>query len=108
MMKRKMQDQLEESQASKHLRSVAFECSLFGTGIMKGPFAFDKEYPNWDSEENYSPAIETIPKVEYVSIWDFYPDPDARNMSESEFTIQRHRLKSHTDASTETPATFRR
>ena len=92
MMERKMQDQLEESQASKHLRSVAFECSLFGTGIMKGPFAFDKEYPNWDSEGNYSPTIETIPKVEYVSIWDFYPDPDTRNMSESEFTIQRHRL----------------
>ena len=92
MMERKMQDQLEETQASKHLRSVAFECSLFGTGIMKGPFAFDKEYPNWDSEGNYTPTMETIPKVEYVSIWDFYPDPDARNMSEAEFTIQRHRL----------------
>ena len=36
--------------------------------------------------------METIPKMEYVSIWDFYPDPDARNMSEAEFTIQRHRL----------------
>ncbi len=59
---------------------------------MKGPFAFDKEYPNWDSEGNYTPTMETIPKVEYVSIWDFYPDPDARNMSEAEFTIQRHRL----------------
>jgi hypothetical protein len=30
--------------------------------------------------------------MEYVSCWDFYPDPDARNMSEAEFTIQRHRL----------------
>ena len=30
--------------------------------------------------------------MEYVSIWDFYPDPDARNMSEAEFTIQRHKL----------------
>ena len=92
MLERKMHDQLEESQASKHLRSVAFECSLFGTGIMKGPFAFDKEYPNWDSEGNYTPIMETIPKVESVSIWDFYPDPDARNMSEAEYTVQRHRL----------------
>ena len=92
MMERKMHDQLDETNASKHLRSVAFETCLFGTGILKGPFAFDKEYPRWDEEGNYDPIFETIPKVEYTSIWDFYPDPDARNMSEAEFTIQRHRL----------------
>ena len=92
MMEKKMHDQLDESQASKHLRSVAFECALFGTGILKGPFSFDKEYPKWDKEGNYKPQFETVPKVEHVSIWDFYPDPDSRNMSEAEFTIQRHRL----------------
>ena len=92
MMERKMHDQLDETNASKHLRSVAFETSLFGTGILKGPFAFDKEYPNWDEEGNYDPIFQTIPKVEYVSIWDLYPDPDARNMAEAEFTVQRHRL----------------
>jgi hypothetical protein len=91
-MERKMHDQLDETNASKHLRSVAFETSLFGTGILKGPFAFDKEYPNWDDEGNYDPIFQTIPKVEYVSIWDLYPDPDARNMAEAEFTVQRHRL----------------
>ena len=92
MMEKKMHDQLEESQASKHLRWMAFECSLFGTGILKGLFAFDKEYPRWDIEGNYEPDYETIPKVEYVSIWDLYPDPDARNMAEAEYTVQRHRL----------------
>jgi hypothetical protein len=91
-MERKMHDQLDETSASKHLRSVAFETCLFGTGILKGPFAFDKEYPRWDKEGNYDPLYETIPKVEYVSIWDLYPDPDARNMAEAEYTIQRHRL----------------
>ena len=44
LMEKMMHDQLEESQASKHLRAMAFECSLFGTGIIKGPFAYDKEY----------------------------------------------------------------
>lgn len=92
LMEKKMHDQLEETNASKHLRSVAFECALFGHGILKGPFAFDKEYPRWDDEGNYDPIYETIPKVEYVSIWDFYPDPDARNMAEAEYTVQRHRL----------------
>ena len=40
-MQKKIQDQLEESSASKHLRSTAFEMALFGTGVMKGPFAVD-------------------------------------------------------------------
>jgi len=91
-MEKLMHDQLEETDAPKHLRSVAFETTLFGTGVFKGPFAMDKEYPRWDEEGNYDPLYETIPKMEYVSIWDFYPDPDARNMAEAEFTVQRHRL----------------
>jgi len=91
-MEKLIHDQLEESDASKHLRNVAFEMSLFGTGILKGPFAFDKEYPQWNEDGDYDPLFKTIPKIESVSIWDFYPDPDARNMSEAEYVIQRHRL----------------
>ena len=91
-MEKTIHDQLDESQASKHLRSTAFEMCLFGTGILKGPFALQKEYPNWDEEGNYDPSFRSIPKVESVSIWNFYPDPDARNMAESEYTIERHRL----------------
>ena len=49
-MQKKIQDQLDESSASKHLRSTSFEMALFGTGVMKGPFAVDKEYPSWDDE----------------------------------------------------------
>jgi len=91
-MEKRMHDQLEESQASKHLRSMAFECALLGHGLIKGPFAHDKEYPRWTEEGEYDPLFETIPKVEFVSIWDFFPDPDARNMAEAEYTVQRHRL----------------
>ena len=91
-MEKRIHDQLEESEASKHLRNVAFEMSLFGTGILKGPFAFDKEYPRWTEDGEYSPIFETVPRVESVSIWDVYPDPDAHNMSEAEYVIQRHRM----------------
>ena len=70
-MEKKIRDQLEESAATKHLRFSAFECVLFGTGIMKGPFAFNKEYPNWGDEGDYEPLVKTIPKVEYTSIWNF-------------------------------------
>ena len=92
-MQKKIQDQLEESSASKHLRNTAFEMALFGTGIMKGPFAVDKEYPSWDDETGeYSPIFKTMPQVSHVSVWNFYPDPDANNMDEAQFVIERHKL----------------
>ena len=91
-MQKKIHDQLEESGANKNLRSSAFEMALFGTGIMKGPFAKDKEYPNWDDEGNYDPLFKTVPQVEHVSVWNFYPDPDANNMDEAQFVIERHKM----------------
>ena len=91
-MQKKIHDQLEESGANKHLRSTAFEMSLFGTGVIKGPFAIDKEYPNWDEEGSYDPLFKTIPQVSHVSVWNFYPDPDANNMDEAQFIIERHKM----------------
>ena len=91
-MQKKIQDQLEESNASKHLRNTAFEMALFGTGVMKGPFAVDKEYPKWDDEGNYDPIIKTVPQVSHVSVWNFYPDPDANNMDEAQYIIERHKM----------------
>ena len=91
-MEKKIHDQLEESNARKQLRTAAFETALFGTGVMKGPFAVDKEYPNWDEDGNYSPVYKTIPQTSSVSIWNFYPDPDANNMDEAEYVIERHKM----------------
>ena len=91
-MEKQIMDQLQESNASKQLRSTAFEMSLFGTGVMKGPFAVDKEYPNWDDEGNYSPVFKTVPSTSHVSVWNFYPDPDASNMDEAQYVIERHKM----------------
>ena len=91
-MQKKIHDQLEESGANKHLRNSSFEMALFGTGVMKGPFAIDKEYPNWDDEGNYDPLFKTVPQVSHVSVWNFYPDPDANNMDEAQYIIERHKM----------------
>jgi len=91
-MEKKIHDQLEESGANKQLRHTSFEMALFGTGIMKGPFAIDKEYPNWNEEGEYDPTIKTVPSTSHVSVWNFYPDPDAYNMDEAEYVIERHRM----------------
>ena len=91
-MEKKIHDQLEEANANKQLRLAAFELALFGTGIMKGPLAINKEYPNWDDEVNYDPVVKTVPSTNYVSVWNFYPDPDAANMDESEYCLERHKM----------------
>jgi len=91
-MEKKIHDQLEESGANKQLRNTAFEMALFGTGIMKGPFALDKEYPNWNDEGEYDPIIKTVPSTSHVSMWNFYPDPDAYSMDEAEYCVERHKL----------------
>ena len=91
-MEKQIMDQLQESGAIKQLRSTAFEMALFGTGVMKGPFAVDKEYPNWDENGEYSPVFKTVPSTSHVSVWNFYPDPDAANMDEAQYVIERHKM----------------
>jgi hypothetical protein len=91
-MEKKIHDQLQESDASTHLRSMAFEQALLGTGVMKGPFAVDKEYPNWDDEGNYSPLVKTVPETNHVSVWDFYPDPESTSMADAEYVVERHKM----------------
>lgn len=91
-MEKKIQDQLLECSADKSIRSFIFDMACFGTGVFKGPFLVEKEYAKWNSKGVYEPLKRNSAEVSYVSIWDAYPDPDARNMAEAEHFIQRHRL----------------
>ena len=91
-MQKKIHDQLDEGGANKQLRNTAFEAALFGTGVMKGPFAVDKEYPKWEKDGKYSPVIKTMPKSSHVSVWDAFPDPDATHAEDMQYFIERHKL----------------
>ena len=93
-------DQLDESNGNVTLRNAIFESCLLGTGIIKGPFTYNKTLHRYTGTGNgnardYTPDFVKVPKVEFVSVWDFYPDPNARNMDECEFIIQRHRVNRH-------------
>lgn len=91
-MERKIHDQLEESNASSHLRYAAFELCLFGHGVIKGPFVQTKEYPKWDEGGVYSPIMNDVPRISATSIWNFYPDADAKNMNEAEYVVERYKM----------------
>ena len=95
-MEKLIHDQIEESNGSSELRSALFEAAMMGTGIIKGPFNFNKTLNKWDEDEEgtrtYNPLEVRVPRIEFVSIWDFFPDPNATSMEECEYIIHRHRL----------------
>ena len=96
-MQKLIHDQIEESNGSSELRNAIFEASLFGTGIIKGPFNHNKTIGRWNKDEetgerNYSPLNVRVPRIEFVSIWDFFPDPSATTIDECEYTFHRHKL----------------
>jgi len=93
-MERLIHDQLEESHAISIMRHVLFEMCLLGTGVLKGPFNYEQAEHKWilndEGEREYSPKTKIVPKVEAVSLWDLYPDPDAVNINDADYVIQRH------------------
>ncbi len=95
-MEKLIHDQIEESNGSSEIRNALLESSLLGTGIVKGPFNFNKKLHKWDVDEtgerNYNPLEVRVPRIEFVSCWDFYPDPGATNMEECEYVIHRHKM----------------
>ena len=95
-MEKLIHDQIEESKGSSEIRSALLESALLGTGIVKGPFNFNKKLHKWedgeDGERTYNPLEVRVPRIEFVSCWDLYPDPSATSIEECEYIIHRHKL----------------
>ena len=95
-MEKLIHDQIDESSGSSEIRNALLESALLGTGIVKGPFNFNKKLHKWDVTEDgnreYSPLEVRVPRIEFVSCWDFYPDPSATTMEECEYIIHRHKM----------------
>jgi len=93
-MEKCIHDQLQENNAVNVLRHSIFESVLLGTGIVKGPFSESKTLHRWDNNRQYSPYQRSVPRIESVSCWDFFPDPRATSIDDCEYVIQRHRMSS--------------
>ena len=93
-MQKLIHDQLEETHAISVLRHVLFEMCLLGTGVLKGPFNYEQSIHKWSlndaGEREYTPATKLVPRIEAVSCWDLYPDPDAVQIEDADYVIQRH------------------
>lgn len=96
-MEKTILDQIYESDGHIWLRKAILEMCMLGSGVIKGPFSTEKCLHQWKKDETtgemtYSPIYEKVPAMGWTSVWNFYPDPDARIMKEAEFVIERHRL----------------
>jgi len=94
-MDKLIQDQLGESKAPAELARSLYECVMLGTGVLKGPFTYTKTLHKWVMENGkrvYKPINTKVPRIEFASVWDIYPDPNATMKSEMEWLIHRHRF----------------
>jgi len=95
-MEKLIHDQIEESSGSSEIRNALLEGALLGTGIVKGPFNFNKKLNKWgtneEGERTYNPLEVRVPRIEFVSCWDLYPDPSATSIDECEYVIHRHKM----------------
>lgn len=96
-MERVILDQLSEGGAELVLRQAALEACILGTGVIKGPFTVDETIHSWELAEGsdeltYTPKSKRMPKIAWTSCWNFYPESYSNQLTECEFTIERHLL----------------
>ena len=95
-MEKLIHDQIDESNGNAEIRNALLESALLGTGIVKGPFNFNKKLHKWETgeegERTYNPLEVRVPRIEFVSCWDFYPDPSATSIEECEYVVHRHKM----------------
>ena len=96
-MQKLILDQLEENDAAKEIRHSIFEMVLLGTGVLKGPFTFEKDLHRWSKDPEtgasaYVPHKKSVPIVEAVSCWNLYPDPEATKIEDCNYVIERHKM----------------
>jgi hypothetical protein len=98
-LEKRIQDQLDKGNASDMLRSVALDMATFGTGVVEGPMDAFRTVKHWDEETGAARFVnEPFPRFQHISVWDCYPDPDARNCEDSTFVVVRYKM-SRTDLS---------
>lgn len=98
-----IEDQLVELKYREIMRNVIHSGNVYGTGVLKGPLVTITEnrqyYKNvtkngkeqWMLQEH--DAI--TPFVEYVRLWDIYPDMSADNLDDCRYIIQRRKMDKH-------------
>jgi hypothetical protein len=95
-MVRECDDQLTESKYAAECRKVIEWAFKLGTGVLKGPVDVGKKKRVWVQDEagehNLIAQDFAQPSYKNVDPWNFFPDPNATEIEDAEFTFERHLL----------------
>ena len=82
-MEKLIHDEIDESSGSQELRNAIFESVLLGTGIIKGPFTFNKTLhryvKNEDGTRSYQPEQVESTKIRICKCMGFLSRPKCKN-----------------------------
>ena len=90
-----IEDYMVEQNVEGEVKSLLLEMCLFGSGVMKGAVMHIKRQERWGQTENgwtHMTEETPCPHSEFVSIFDFYPDPYATSIKDCQGVFQRHTL----------------
>lgn len=102
-MEDRIRDILDQTKYLNSLIDAIHELCLYGTCATKAPMLEYVNYPVYESSKDPDTGIEQIesqieselvPSVEFVSIWNLFPTPEATSIADAEYVIQRSYLSS--------------
>ncbi len=91
-MDKTISDQLAELDYKKKCQQALHSGHVYGTGIMKGPLAQIKGRPKWVNNGQWmqTMAKELKPFIDFVSVWNLYPDSAAKCPKDLDYLYERH------------------
>jgi len=93
-MSLKIEDQLAEVKYRDIIGDVVHSGNLYGTGILKGPLVEKRSREAWvlsnSGEWELGKEELLLPFLEFVPIWDFFPDMAAKSIDDCNYVFQRH------------------
>ena len=96
-MENTIRDILRKTDYISVINDTVLEMCLYGTGVTKSIVLKGYNYPVYKSAKQDPEMLkaedllesELIPTVERVSIWDLFPNPEAKSMTDCDWVIQR-------------------
>lgn len=92
-MTKEIEDQLTEADWAPKCREGVMDAVILGSMVLKAPVVIGRTRRAWESDEDGFSTLNEIPElrpgVERVSPWDFFPDLNARRVSECDKFYER-------------------
>ena len=96
-MEFKIRDIFERTNYNEQVQHAIHEMCLYGTGCTKGIALEYKTFPVYTTVQTADDMVavesyleaELMPTVKFVSIWNIFPSPEAINVEDADYVIQR-------------------